>query len=48
MEDGITADLEYATITADWDITDNLNFLALVSSGSRSSARSSTSTARSS
>jgi len=32
MEDGITADLEYATITADWDITDNLNFLALLSS----------------
>jgi outer membrane receptor protein involved in Fe transport len=31
MEDGITADLEYATITADWDITDNLNFLALLS-----------------
>ena len=31
MEDGITADLEYSTITADWDITDNLNFLALLS-----------------
>jgi outer membrane receptor protein involved in Fe transport len=32
MEDGITADLEYATLTADWDITDNLNFLAIFSS----------------
>ena len=31
MEDGITADLEYATVTADWDITDNINFLALLS-----------------
>ena len=31
MEDGITADLQYTTITADWDITDNLNFLALLS-----------------
>ncbi len=31
MEDGITADLEYATLTADWDITDNLNFEAILS-----------------
>jgi outer membrane receptor protein involved in Fe transport len=31
MEDGITADLEYYTITADWDITDNLNFQAILS-----------------
>src|SRR5688572_11416936 len=28
MEDGITADLEYATLTAEWDITDNLSFEA--------------------
>ena len=26
MEDGITADLEYFTVNAKWDITDNLNF----------------------
>ena len=32
MEDGITADLEYATLTADWDITDNLTFEAILSS----------------
>jgi outer membrane receptor protein involved in Fe transport len=31
MEDGITADLQYSTITADWDLTDNLNFLAILS-----------------
>ena len=31
MEDGITADLEYATLTAEWDITDNLNFEAILS-----------------
>jgi hypothetical protein len=32
MEDGITADLQYATLTAEWDITDNLNFEAILSS----------------
>ena len=26
MEDGITADLKYSTVTAEWDITDNLTF----------------------
>ena len=31
MEDGITADLTYATLTADWDITDNINFEAIFS-----------------
>ncbi len=31
MEDGITADLEYSTVNADWDITDNLNFEAILS-----------------
>src|SRR6185503_724862 len=31
MEDGITADLEYSTLTADWDITDNLHFQAILS-----------------
>jgi outer membrane receptor protein involved in Fe transport len=31
MEDGITADLEYTTLTARWDITDNLNFETILS-----------------
>jgi outer membrane receptor protein involved in Fe transport len=31
MEDGITADLEYYTINANWDITDNLGFEAILS-----------------
>ena len=31
MEDGITADLKYSTLTAKWDITDNLNFEAILS-----------------
>jgi outer membrane receptor protein involved in Fe transport len=31
MEDGITADVEYATVNASWDITDNLNFEAILS-----------------
>jgi outer membrane receptor protein involved in Fe transport len=31
MEDGITADLEYFTVNAKWDITDNLNFEAIFS-----------------
>jgi iron complex outermembrane receptor protein len=31
MEDGITADLSYTTLNARWDITDNLNFEALLS-----------------
>jgi outer membrane receptor protein involved in Fe transport len=31
MEDGITADLEYSTLNASWDITDNLNFEAILS-----------------
>jgi outer membrane receptor protein involved in Fe transport len=31
MEDGITADLTYSTITAEWDITDNLHFEAILS-----------------
>ena len=31
MEDGITADLEYSTLTAKWDITDNLSFEAILS-----------------
>jgi iron complex outermembrane receptor protein len=31
MEDGITADLEYATLTAEWGITDNLNSEAILS-----------------
>jgi outer membrane receptor protein involved in Fe transport len=31
MEDGITADLDYATLNARWDITDNLNFEAILS-----------------
>ena len=31
MEDGITADLQYTTLTAQWDITDNLNFEAILS-----------------
>ena len=31
MEDGITADLEYTTLTADWDITDRLKFEAILS-----------------
>jgi iron complex outermembrane receptor protein len=33
MEDGITADVQYFTVTADWDITDNLNFEAILSGG---------------
>jgi iron complex outermembrane receptor protein len=31
MEDGITADLKYSTLTANWDINDNLNFEAILS-----------------
>jgi iron complex outermembrane receptor protein len=31
MEDGITADLKYSTLNAKWDITDNLNFEAILS-----------------
>jgi outer membrane receptor protein involved in Fe transport len=31
MEDGITADLRYSTLTADWQINDNLNFEAIFS-----------------
>ncbi len=31
MEDGIIADTRYLTLTLDWDITDNLNFEAIVS-----------------
>jgi outer membrane receptor protein involved in Fe transport len=31
MEDGITADLEYFTVNAKWDITENLNFEAIFS-----------------
>jgi outer membrane receptor protein involved in Fe transport len=31
MENGVTADLEYMTLTADWDITDNLNLEAILS-----------------
>jgi outer membrane receptor protein involved in Fe transport len=31
MEDGIIADLSYSTVTANWDITDNLNFEAILS-----------------
>ena len=31
MEDGITADLEYFTFNAQWDITDNLGFEAIFS-----------------
>jgi outer membrane receptor protein involved in Fe transport len=31
MEDGITADLEYSTLTADWDITERLKFEAILS-----------------
>jgi iron complex outermembrane receptor protein len=31
MEDGITADLTYTTLTANWDITDNVNFEAILS-----------------
>jgi outer membrane receptor protein involved in Fe transport len=31
MEDGITADLEYSTVTVDWDITDNLALQAILS-----------------
>ena len=31
MEDGITADLEYLTLNAAWDITDNLSFEAILS-----------------
>jgi outer membrane receptor protein involved in Fe transport len=31
MEDGITADVRYTTLTADWGITDNLNFEAILS-----------------
>jgi len=32
MEDGITADLQYATLTAEWDITDNVHFQSIMSS----------------
>jgi outer membrane receptor protein involved in Fe transport len=31
MEDGITADLTYSTVTVDWGITDNLAFKAILS-----------------
>jgi iron complex outermembrane recepter protein len=31
MEDGITADLKYSTLTANWDIRDNLRFEAILS-----------------
>jgi iron complex outermembrane receptor protein len=31
MEDGITADLKYATLSAQWDISDRLNFEAILS-----------------
>jgi outer membrane receptor protein involved in Fe transport len=31
MEDGITADLTYSTVTADWDINDKLHFQAILS-----------------
>jgi outer membrane receptor protein involved in Fe transport len=31
MEDGITADLQYTTLTAKWDINDHLNFEAILS-----------------
>ena len=31
MEDGITADLQYTTLTATWDIGDNLRFEAILS-----------------
>jgi len=31
MEDGITADLRYSTLTANWQINDNLNFEAIFS-----------------
>jgi outer membrane receptor protein involved in Fe transport len=31
MEDGITADLKYSTLNARWDITENLNFEAILS-----------------
>jgi outer membrane receptor protein involved in Fe transport len=31
MEDGITADLQYATVTAEWDITDHMHFEAILS-----------------
>ena len=31
MEDGITADLQYTTLTATWDIRDNLRFEAILS-----------------
>jgi iron complex outermembrane receptor protein len=30
-ENGITADLQYTTLTANWDITENLNFEAILS-----------------
>jgi outer membrane receptor protein involved in Fe transport len=30
MENGITADLNYATVTADWDINDKLHFQAIL------------------
>src|SRR6478735_3902884 len=32
MENGITADLNYATLTADWDINDKLHFQAILAS----------------
>ena len=32
MENGITADLDYATLTADWDINDKLHFQAILAS----------------
>jgi outer membrane receptor protein involved in Fe transport len=35
MEDGVTADLEYYTLNARWDITDNLNFEAILSDWSQ-------------
>ena len=31
MEDGITADLQYTTLTATWDIGDHLRFEAILS-----------------
>jgi len=31
MEDGITADLDYTTLTVNWGITDNINFEAILS-----------------
>jgi hypothetical protein len=31
MEDGITADLTYTTLTVDWDISESVNFEAILS-----------------